>query len=39
MKALLMAQFNPTKTLGELVADRNLYRVLAIFTLIFAWCG
>jgi hypothetical protein len=39
MKALLIAQFNPTKTLGQLIADRNLYRILAVLTLIFVWCG
>jgi hypothetical protein len=39
MKALLIAQFNPTKTLGQLIADRNLYRILAVFTLIIVWCG
>ena len=39
MKALLLAQLNPTKTLGQLVDDRNLYRILAIFTLIVVWCG
>jgi hypothetical protein len=38
MKALLIAQFNPTKTLGQLVADRDLYRILALFTLICVWC-
>jgi hypothetical protein len=39
MKALLLSQLNPTKTLGQLVDDRNLYRILAIFTLIVVWCG
>jgi len=39
MKALLYAQFNPTKTLGQLIADRNLYRILAVLTLILVWCG
>jgi hypothetical protein len=39
MKALLYAQFNPTKTLGQLIDDRNLYRILAVLTLILVWCG
>jgi hypothetical protein len=39
MKALLLAQLNPTKTLGQLIDDRNLYRILAILTLIAVWCG
>jgi hypothetical protein len=38
MKALLYAQLNPTKTLGQLIKDRNLYRMLALFMLILAWC-
>lgn len=38
MKALLYAQLNPTKTLGQLVNDRSLYRILALFALVLAWC-
>lgn len=38
MKALLYAQINPSKTLRQLVDDRNLYRLLAMAALILAWC-
>lgn len=38
MKALLYAQINPSKTLGQIINDRNLYRVIAVFALILAWC-
>jgi hypothetical protein len=38
MKALLLAQINPTKTLRQLIDDRNLYRILAVATVILVWC-
>jgi hypothetical protein len=38
MKALLLAQINPTKTLRQLIDDRNLYRLLGLATLILVWC-
>jgi hypothetical protein len=39
MKAFLYAQFNPSKTLAQVVNDRNLYRVLLMVALILASCG
>lgn len=38
MKALLYAQINPSKTLRQLVDDRNLYRLMALAALILSWC-
>jgi hypothetical protein len=37
MKAKLYAQFNPTKTMSQLINDRDLYRVLIVFGLLCAW--
>jgi hypothetical protein len=37
MKAKLYAQFNPTKTMSQLINDRALYRVLIVFGLLAAW--
>jgi hypothetical protein len=39
MKAILYAQFNPTKTMSQLIKDRNLYRLVMIGCLFAAWCG
>ncbi len=36
MKALLYAQLNPTKTLKQLVTDRELFRALWFLGLIIA---
>jgi len=38
MKTLLYAQINPSKTLRQLIDDRNLYRLLVLAALILAWC-
>jgi hypothetical protein len=38
MKALLYAQFNPSKTLRQLISDRHLYRLLVLIAVILAWC-
>jgi hypothetical protein len=38
MKAFLYAQFNPSKTLPQLISDRNLYRILALIAVILAAC-
>lgn len=39
MKAKLYAQFNPTKTMSQLINDRALYRLLIVGCLFCAWCG
>jgi len=39
MKAKLYAQFNPTKTMSELINDRALYRVLIVLSVFCAWFG
>jgi len=38
MKAILYAQLNPTKTMRQLVNDRNLYRLAIVSSLLMAWC-
>jgi hypothetical protein len=38
MKALFYAQINPSKTLRQLINDRNLYRLIVLAALILAWC-
>jgi hypothetical protein len=38
MKAKLYAQFNPMKTMSQLINDRALYRLLMLGTLLCAWC-
>jgi len=39
MKALLYAQFNPQKTMEQLVNDRAIYRYLIAAVLILSACG
>ena len=39
MKAKLYAQLNPTKTMRQLINDRNLYRLVMVLCLFCAWCG
>lgn len=36
MKSFIYAQFNPVKTLDQIVSDRELYRVLIIGALLAA---
>jgi hypothetical protein len=38
MKAKLYAQFNPTKTMSQLINDRALYRLMIVGVLFCAWC-
>jgi len=38
MKSIIYAQLNPTKTLQQIVNDRDLYRLLAIGALLMACC-
>jgi hypothetical protein len=38
MKAKLYAQFNPSKTMKQLINDRNLFRLGLLSALLFAWC-
>ena len=38
MKAVLRAQFNPVKTMQQLVADRAIIRVFIVVGLLLAWC-
>jgi hypothetical protein len=38
MKAKLYAQFNPTKTMSQLINDRALYRLLMVCGVFCAWC-
>ena len=39
MKALLYAQFNPQKTMEQLVNDRAIFRYLIVGILILSVCG
>jgi hypothetical protein len=39
MKALLYAQFNPQKTMEQLVNDRAICRYLIVAVLILSACG
>jgi hypothetical protein len=39
MKALLYAQFNPQKTMEQLVNDRAIFRYLIVAVLILSACG
>jgi hypothetical protein len=38
MKALVYAQFQPVKTMRQLINDRGLYRVLILAMLAVNWC-
>jgi hypothetical protein len=38
MKTIIYAQLNPTKTLQQIVNDRDLYRLLTIGALLVACC-
>jgi hypothetical protein len=38
MRAIICAQFNPTKTMGQLINDRSLFRLLILAGLMLAWC-
>ncbi len=38
MKSFIYAQLNPTKTMQQLLSDRDLYRLLAIGAMLFACC-
>jgi hypothetical protein len=38
MKAILYAQLNPSKTMKQLIQDRNLYRCVIVASLFLAWC-
>lgn len=38
MKAKLYAQFNPSKTMSQLINDRALYRMLIVIGFFCAWC-
>jgi len=38
MKAILYAQLNPSKTMKQLIEDRNLYRLVIVTSLFLAWC-
>ena len=37
MKAMLYAQLNPSKTMRQLINDRNAFRVAMLGGLFFAW--
>ena len=37
MKAILLAQFSPTKTLAQLIHDRDLFRLLIMVALFLSW--
>jgi hypothetical protein len=39
MKAIVCAQFNPKKTMKEIITDRNVYRLLILAELAFVWCS
>jgi hypothetical protein len=38
MRHKLLGQFNPRKTMKQLIADRTLYRLLILVELTIAWC-
>ncbi len=38
MKSFIYAQLNPTKTMQQLLDDRDLYRLLIIAALLVACC-
>ncbi len=38
MKAILYAQLNPSKTMSQLINDRDLYRLVILSTLFLAAC-
>lgn len=39
MKAIMWQQINPTKTLKQLVSDRNLFRLIVLAGLAMSWCA
>jgi hypothetical protein len=39
MKAFLRAQINPTKTMEQIVKDRDLWRLFIVAGLLMAVCG
>jgi hypothetical protein len=38
MKAIVLAQLNPTKTMQQIIADRRLFRIMALTSLVVANC-
>jgi hypothetical protein len=38
MKAILYAQFNPSKTMSQLINDRDVFRLVLLSSLFLAWC-
>ena len=38
MKAILYAQFNPSKTMSQLINDRTVFRLGLVTSLLLAWC-
>ena len=38
MKAALYAQFNPQKTLAQIIQDRDAMRLMLLGALVLAWC-
>jgi hypothetical protein len=39
MKLFLCKQFKPTKTMKQLISDRNVYRLLIVAELVLVWCA
>ncbi len=38
MRAMLLAQLNPVKTMTQLIQDRSLYRIVILGCLLVAYC-
>jgi len=39
MKAIIWNQINPTKSLKQLVSDRNVFRLIVLAGLAMSWCA
>jgi len=39
MKLFLCQQFNPTKTMKQIISDRNVYRLVIVVELVLVWCA
>jgi len=39
MKTIIWSQLNPSKTMRQLIADRNVFRLLALAGIISSWCA
>jgi hypothetical protein len=38
MKAIIYAQFNPVKTMGQVIDDRFVIRMCILAAVVVAWC-